>query len=410
MSIHVLRAVASAAALLPALAAAAPLSLDQALNLAVQRSESARSARAGASSASEAARAAGQLPDPVLRAGVDNLPVTGGDRFHTARDSMTMKRIGISQEWLSRDKRAARQAAADAAFGREAIQAQAAVAETRLQTALAYLDAFYAGEALKLTTLMEHHAHEELEAARARLSSATGSSQDVLALTGARGVAEDESGEVRQQLGSAAASLQRWVGMRAEEFAFTALPTLPTEPDYVASHPMVVAMQREIDVARQNAAVASSERRPNWTWEVSYGQRTGYSDMVSVGVSIPLQVARDQRQDRETASKLALVDKAEADLTEATRAATGEYRALISDVERLRERVDRYRSNVVTATQQRTAAATAAYRSAQGSLMSLFEARHAEVEAQRKLLTLQRDLAKAQARLVFKPLDPGAMP
>jgi len=410
MPTHVLRAAVLAAAILPALAAAAPLSLDQALTLAVQRSESVRAARAGVTSAAEAARAAGRLPDPTLRAGVDNLPVTGADRFGTTRDSMTMKRIGISQEWPSRDKRAARQAAADASVGREAIQAEAAVAEARVQTALAYLDAFYAAEALKLTTLMEHHAHEELEAARARLASAAGSSQEVLALTGARGVAADESDDVRQQQSTANVSLQRWIGVRTEELAFATLPTLPSEQDYVAGHPAVAAMQRDIDVARQNAAVASSERKPNWTWEVSYGQRTGYSDMVSFGVSIPLQIARDQRQDRETASKLALVDKAEAGLAEATRAATGEYQALVSDVQRLRERVDRYGANVVTPARQRTAAVTAAFRSNQASLMTLFEARHAEVDAQRKLLTLQRDLAKAQAQLVFKPLHPGVMP
>ena len=63
------RAVATAAALLPVLAGAAPLTLEQALELATQRSQAARSAGAGLVSAAEAARAAGQLPDPVLRAG-----------------------------------------------------------------------------------------------------------------------------------------------------------------------------------------------------------------------------------------------------------------------------------------------------------------------------------------------------
>ena len=38
----------------------------------------------------------------------------------------------------------------------------------------------------------------------------------------------------------------------------------------------------------------------------------------------------------------------------------------------------------------------------------LFEARHAEVEAQRKVLNLRRDLARAQAQLVFKPISQGA--
>ena len=411
MSRHVLCAAALAAAFLPALAEAAPLSLEQALDLAVQRSESARAARAGMSGASEVSRAASQLPDPMLRVGVENLPVTGAERFNTTRDSQTMKRIGISQEWISRDKRTARQAAAQAAVGKEAVQAQMAEADTRMQTALAYLDAWYAAEALKLTTLTEHHVHEELEASRARLAASTGGSPEVLALAAARGMAEDETAEVRQQQSAATVALERWVGIAAEELmGVTAMPvrTERTEQAYVAGAPSVLALQRDIDVARRLAALAASERKANWTWELSYGQRTGYSDMVSVGVSIPLQVAPGERQDRETAAKLALVDKAEAELAEAMRTAAAEYRALASDAQRLQDRIERLRSGVLIPAQQRTTAAMAAYRSNQASLSSLFEARHAEVEAQRKLLNLQRDLAKTQARLAFRPLTPGA--
>src|ERR1039458_997882 len=136
-----LRAVAVAAALMPLAANAAPLSLDASLDLAVQRSESAHSARAGAASASEMARAAGQLPDPMLNVGVENLPVTGSDRFSAAREPMTQKVIGFSQEWVSQEKRSAGQAAAQASAIREMAQAQAAIADTRLQTALAYFDA-----------------------------------------------------------------------------------------------------------------------------------------------------------------------------------------------------------------------------------------------------------------------------
>ena len=93
-----LRAATWAALLWPLVGAAAPLSLASALELAEQRSLAAHAARAGVTSAAEAARAAGQLPDPMLRAGVENLPATGADRFNTTRDSMTMKRIGIGQE------------------------------------------------------------------------------------------------------------------------------------------------------------------------------------------------------------------------------------------------------------------------------------------------------------------------
>jgi outer membrane protein TolC len=408
MNTHLLRAAALAAALLPCLTEATPLAFETALDVAVQRSEAARAGRANLQSAAEASRAAGQLPDPTLNVGVDNLPVTGPDRLNTTRDSMTMKRIGFSQEWVSREKRAARRDAAEALVNRQSVTAKAAVAETRLQTALAYLDAFYASEALKLTTLMEHHAHEELEAARGRLSSANASSQDVLALTAARGAAEDESAEVRQQQSVAAVQLERWVGLRPDELSPPNDFPVPTEQDYVSAHPAVLALRRDMDVARQDAAVTASNRNPNWTWGVSYGQRTGYSDMVTFGVSIPIPLSPGERQDRDTAAKLALVDKVEADLAEATRVAVAEYRGLASDARRLQDRIDRYRSGVVTPASQRTSVAMAVYRSNQTALVTLFEARHAEVDAQRKLLALQRDLAKARAQLAYRPLTLGA--
>lgn len=407
MFIHSIRAVVLAAALLPALAVAAPLTLTQALDLAVQRSEATRSARAGVASASEAARAAGQLPDPTLRAGVDNLPATGGDRFSTTRDSMTMKRVGIGQEWVSAEKRAARQAAAAAMVSRESVIVQVAAADVRLQTAEAYLDAYFAGEALKLTTLSEHHVHEELEAAKARLSSSAGSSQEVLGATSAQGIAEDESAAVRQQQSTARVVLERWVGLRVDELAAPIELNSVDEQAFIANHPLVLIAQRDTEIARQEAAVAASNRKPNWSWEVSYGQRTGYSDMVSFGVSIPLPVSPAERQDRETASKLALVERTEGNLAEATRAAQAEFRGLASDAQRLSERIQRYQSAVVVPTRQRTAAALAGYRSNQVTLTALFEARHMEVEAQRKLVSLQRDLAKVQAQLAFKPLVNG---
>lgn len=407
------RAAAWAAALLPCLVAAtplSPLSLADAIDLAVQRSEAAHSAQAGVGSAKHMALAAGQLPDPSLRVGIENLPVTGPDRLHTTRDSMTMKRIGISQEWLSSGKRATRQAAAEAVVARETIQVQTAQADTRLQTALAYVDAYFASESLKLSTLMEHHAHEELEASRARLSSATGNSQEVLFLTTANGMAADDTAEVLQQQSSANLALQRWTGMASDGLQGVDKLPWPSEAAFVAAAPAVAALGQDVEVARQSAAVTASNRQANWTWEVAYGQRTGYSDMLSVGVTIPLQLAPAQRQDQETAAKWALVNKAEADLAEATRSATAEYRSLASDAQRLQERIDRYRSAVALPAAQRTAAATAAYGSNQGSLVTLFEARHAEVDAQRKLLALQRDLAKTQVQLAYKPLSQGDAP
>jgi cobalt-zinc-cadmium efflux system outer membrane protein len=407
MLLRFLSAAAAVAAMLPVPAAAAPWDLEQALELAAQRSQAARAARAGASGAAEASRASGQLPDPMLSVGIDNLPVTGPDRLRTTADSMTMKRLGISQEWVSSEKRALRQAAAQAQARREAVAEQVALSEARLQTAWAYLDAYFAGESFKLTRLAEHHVREEAEAARARLSSSTGSSQEVLQLNVARGVAEDESADMQQVQAAAMVSLQRWVGTLPDALFAPALRAIPAEQGFVAAHPAVVQAKREIEVAAAEASATAANRKPNWTWQASYGQRSGLPDMASIGVSIPLPVSPGERQDRETAAKLALVEKAEATLEEATRMASSEYRALAGDAQRLAGRIGRYQSGVVLAAQQRTQVALAGYRSNQVPLMTVFEARRAEIDTHRKHLNLQRDLARVQAQLVFKPLRGG---
>lgn len=410
MLVSSLRAAAFAAALMPALAAAAPLSLDQALQLAVQRSEAARGARASAESARQLVQPAGELPDPMLSLGVENVPLSGPDRLSLTRDGMTMKRIGVAQEWVSADKRSKRRAAAAAMVDRELVAALAALAEARTQAALAYIDAYFGKEVLRLAEQNERHAREEFEAARALLASTAGSSREVLALAAGRGQANDESAQARQQLQAALVTLRRWVGVEPAELQEPAIAQPLAEPAFVEVHPLVAARKREVELAQREAAVTASNRNPNWTWEVGYGHRSGYPDMVTLGVSIPLPVAPGARQDRETAARLALVDKAQAELAEAIRSVEGEYRSLRSDAARLQERINRYRDGVLVPSQQRTAAALAAYRSNQASLAMLFEARHQELEAQRKLLALHRDLARVQAELAFKPLNTRELP
>jgi len=319
-----------------------------------------------------------------------------------------MKRIGISQEWVSADKRAAREAAASAMARREALMEQVAAADARMQTALAYIDAYFAGEALSLTTQNEKHAREALEAGKGRLATVSGNSAEVLGLAGALGVAEDESADVRQQRAASEAVLRRWTGTPADELDAPDPGFVPALDDYVARNPAVVAKQRDIDVARQEVEVTRLNRKPNWTYELSYGQRQGRPDLLSFGVSIPLTVSPAARQDRETAAKLALVEKAEAELAEARRVSAGEYTALAGDAQRLQERIDRFQAGVLAPLRQRTATSLAGYRSNQASLATLFEARHAEVEARRRLLALQRDLARARAQLAFKPVSQGA--
>jgi outer membrane protein TolC len=299
---------------------------------------------------------------------------------------------------------------AEAMLARERLMEDVAAAEVRLQTAQAYVEAWYAAEAVTLGQHNEAHAREELEAGKGRLLAAAGASAEVLMLAGAQGLAADETAELRQQQAAAEAGLQRWLRSRPEGLLAPQLPEPPAEAVYVERHPEVLARERELALARQEAEVARLNTQPNWTYEVAYGQRQGRPDLVSVGISIPLPIAPAARQDRETAARLALVDKAEAALDEARRAAAGDYARLASDAARLQQRLERLQAALLTPARQRTEAALAAYRANQAALSAVFEARHAELEAERRRLGLARELARTQVQLIYKPVTEGPTP
>jgi hypothetical protein len=75
------------------------LSLAEAQRIAVERSRQLAAQDASITASREMAVAAGQLPDAVLKFGIDNLPVDGADQFSVTRDFMTMRRIGVMQEF-----------------------------------------------------------------------------------------------------------------------------------------------------------------------------------------------------------------------------------------------------------------------------------------------------------------------
>ncbi|MBX9609224.1 MAG: TolC family protein, partial [Gammaproteobacteria bacterium] len=99
-----------------ACAADSPLTFDATLALAEQSSPSLAALDARQRAAQARITPAGELPDPQLTLGLDNLPLGGGDAWSLGRDSMTMQRVGLSQALPNAGKRRARveRAAADA--------------------------------------------------------------------------------------------------------------------------------------------------------------------------------------------------------------------------------------------------------------------------------------------------------
>ncbi|KVC97606.1 TolC family protein [Burkholderia ubonensis] len=386
----------------------APFTLDAALQAATDRSSSMQAAQASVRASSEAAVKAGQLPDPMLKAGIDNLPVNGPQRFTIGQDFMTMRRIGIEQEWVSGEKRRLRSALANEMVGRERAGYLAQFANVRQQTAAAWLNAVYANKALALQQALLDHMRHELAATNASYRGAKASAADVVQAQAMLAQTQDQVLKAQQAYQTALIGLSRWTAVPVSEV--TGEPPAPESfvsslpPDELRlSQPTLVAAADDIAVAEADTAVANSERSPNWTWEVAYQQRGGaYSNMVSVGVTIPLPLNRKNRQNRDVAEKAELATKARLMYEDALRQVQADIRAQSAILASGRERIANLGRSLLPAADQRVQLANAAYRAGSGSLADTFAARRAQVEAQLQVLDLKREVSLTWAQLEYQ--------
>src|SRR3954462_5975960 len=120
------------------------LTLEGAQRRAVERSRLLAAQDSAVRASREMAVAAGQRPDPVLKMGLDNLPLDGPDQLSVTRDFMTMRRIGVMQELTRSEKLELRAQRFDREAEKSAAERAAAVASIQRETALAWLDRYYA--------------------------------------------------------------------------------------------------------------------------------------------------------------------------------------------------------------------------------------------------------------------------
>lgn len=397
-----------------------PLTLAQALTLAEDRSSQLLAQDAATRSAREAAVAAGKQPDPVLRFGLDALPINGADRFSLTRDDFTMRTIGITQEWTREAKRRAR----TDRFERQGDSARAtrSMDLTRLQrdTAIAWFDRYFEERIRDALVAQRDESRLQIEATEAAYRGGRGSQADVLAARSAVALVEDRIDERNQQVANATVQLARWVGAPAAQ-SLAPLPpidTVPIQADTLESHfdqhPEVAVMIAQEQVAQADVDLAVARKQADWTVGLSYAKRgPAYSDYIFLSLSVPLQWDQKNRQDREVAAKAATVEQLRAAREDVTRAYVADALAMLQEWHTDRQRLERFDATLIPLAAQRTRAALAAYRGggsgvgvgsgvgSAGNLTTVLEARRAEIDTRIDRLLLERAAARLWARLTY---------
>lgn len=386
-----------------------PLTLVEAQRLAVERSRQVTAQVSAAAASHELAVAAAQLPDPVLRLGIENLPVDGPDRYSLNDDFMTMRRVGVTQEFTRAEKRQWRAQRFEREAEKSLADRQATIATIQRETALAWLDRYYAEAMAMVVARQATEAGLEITATEGAYRAGRGTQADVIAAHGARVALEDQASEFDRRIRIAKTMLARWAGGEAAEAPLGARPAIETMrldtgalETGLADHPEFVAMAKREEVALAEARIAQADKKADWSVEVAYSQRgPDYSNMVSVGVSIPLQWDQKSRQDRELAARLAMAEQYKAEREESLRAHVAEVRVLSAEWDNARERLARQEREIVPLAQERTRATLAAYQGGKAGATELLAARRNELDARMQALRLEQEIARLWAQLSF---------
>lgn len=410
-------------ALTPTGSIAAGLSFEQALHSALAHAPRLEARQSQLAASREEAVRAAALPDPKLTLGLANWPLSGAQAFDLRADDMTMKQIGVTQEFPARAKREARQLVADR--GVEQAQALSAAEQlaVRQSAAQAWIALWAAEREVAALQSQRDPAAVAIRTAKARLSGGTGTATDALAAQAAALELENRIDAAEASSQAARAGLARWLGTESADLRTEGTPpdlvTLPTPPaTLLASIDRQGALlpwraREAVAAAEVDAAVA--EKRSDWSLGVTYGQRDrmpngrARSDMLMVEFAIGLPLFPRDRQDRGVAARRAELDAAAAEREDARRVQIEAVRKGLAEWEGLQRQVARKEAEMLPLAHDRTTTALAAY-AAGGALQPWLDARRDEIQLHVEHARHLGELGRAWASLAYLLPDGEASP
>ena len=280
--------------------AARRLSLSQAEALAVRVNPSLEGLRQAAAGLRHEAVAVGQLPDPRLSLGAQNVPL---NNFSMSQQQMSVVQFGVSQEFPPWGTLAARRRKA-AFTTRAAIEnGYERRAEIVFLLRQAWFAALYAHKAAAAVLREEGLAQETLAAARARYRAGRASLADVLRAELAVDGLRNRADRLQATDAAAHARIAQILAQSQPPVLDTRWPPLPvpaTVIAHVTRQPALLAARDEWRAARAAVGIAKSAYWPTITVSADYGKDffPGSPNWLSVGLAFSLPIFPAERQDQ----------------------------------------------------------------------------------------------------------------
>ncbi|HVR91445.1 MAG TPA: TolC family protein [Novosphingobium sp.] len=381
------------------------MTFNAALERAAANAPSVQAGEAGVEARRSAAIAAGRLPDPTLSVGIDDFPISGPPAFTFNRDEMTMARIGIEQAFPNPAKRRAQrgraQADISAAEAGLAVEAQ----NIRLDTALAWVDLYYAKRRLAQLQLLDKSLGDLQTTVTARLASGSARPSQALEPEQLRAAVTDRRSELTAEVAKAQARLAR---LTADPDAGVAgnPPVLEVDGSGLraglATLPRLQAFDAQSRIADADIILARADKRPDWRVGTSYGRRDpAYGDMVSVTVSIDLPFFAKRRQDPLIAARESEASRAQLMRVAGERELVAALDGDLADHAMHHQRLMNARSTLVPLAKRRAELDMASYAAGKLDLGSALLSTLALAEAEVDALSREADVARDAIRINF---------
>ncbi len=387
----------------------APVTIAEAENLALVAEPGQQAMEAQAAALGERAAGARELPDPVLRVGLNNFPIESGG-FRT--EGMTNAALGLRQAFPAGKTRAitARQFNWRAAGMTE--NAEARGRDVLTATRRAWLDSYFWQRTHDLVSESKPFFEDLVAVTRSLYSVGRKSQQDVLRAELELSRLEDRLIDSERQRSHAQAALGEWLGIDAMRPVaarlpgWDELPTLEFLQGRLAEHPVLRAADATIEARSAGVDLANERSKPGWALDLGYSYREGSlpsgeprSDFVSLGITVGLPFFSKKSVDSNLSAALQERSAAKSVREQTLRSLQSQLAAEHARWRDLTRRLSLYESRILGQAKDHAEASMLAYQSDRADFADVMQSYIAELNTRVDHIRLQVERAQSYALL-----------
>jgi outer membrane protein TolC len=329
----------------------------------------------------------GQLMDPKLQVGLNNLPT---DSFDFDQENMTQFKVGIVQQFPAGDSLRLKQQKTE----KQSELLLSKIADRKLsiikQVRLTYFEIYYWETAKKTIQKNKHFFSQLVEIVQSMFAVGRNNQQDLIRAQLELSRLDDRLVKITQKINSQRYKLSRWIGSSLSSQRLTAqlpllsIPAISDDVEILSQffyrHPKIVEIDKQLEISRKEIELVKESYKPAWALNVGYGYRDNNpngqsrSDFISAGVSIDLPLFTANRQDKKLLAKENRYQSLKDKRVDKLRQLVANLQQQAANEEQLQNRHQLYNNLLLPQAKQQTDASLLAYQSDRGDFSDVMRA------------------------------------